>query len=590
MIEQMIVFATLIFALILFMWGKFRHDIVALICLIFLVITGIVSAEEAFSGFAHPAVITVAAVLIVSSALEKAGLMDVIGKWIMKLGDNLTLQVSVLTGLVCAASAFMNNVGALAILMPVAVHIARKKGHSPSFILMPLAFGSLLGGLITLIGTPPNIIIATFRAKELGQPFGMFDFTPVGVGIAIVGLIFIALIGWRLLPHRDPEKTAEDRFHIQDYITEVIITEKSKIKDMHLSKLKEIKGIDFKVIGLIRDNQIINAPRWYEVLKENDILIIEADSDDLKEFINQTKTGLVGKRPLPKDEKNSDNISIVEAVVMPDSSIVGKTASGMRMRSRYEVNLLAVARKDKRIIHRIDNLRFDIGDVLLLQGTPDMVNEAISEMGCLPLADRGFSIGQPKKIALALGIFGFFIATVVIGLLQVHIAFVLAAIFMVLTRVLSLRDVYTYIDWPVIILLGAMLPVGVALETTGGAELISNQILMMGNTLPIWATLAVLMIVTMLLSAVINNAATVVLMAPIGIGIANGLNASIDPFLMAIAIGASCAFLTPIGHQSNTLVLGPGGYTFRDYLKMGVPLSIIVILVSIPLLSYFWPV
>jgi di/tricarboxylate transporter len=259
--EQIIVFATLIFALIMFVWGRFRHDIVALICLLFLVITGIVSAENAFSGFSHPAVITVASVLIVSGGLQSAGLMDVIGKGIMKIGNSLTLQVSVLTGLVCIASAFMNNVGALAILMPVAIHIARKKGHSPSFILMPLAFGSLLGGLITLIGTPPNIIISTFRSRELGQPFGMFDFAPVGVGIALIGVVFIALIGWRLLPHRDPEKTAEDRFHIQDYITEVLVTSKSKIIDISLNKIKGMKGVDFRVLGLIRNNQLIHAPK-----------------------------------------------------------------------------------------------------------------------------------------------------------------------------------------------------------------------------------------------------------------------------------------------------------------------------------------
>jgi di/tricarboxylate transporter len=590
MMEQTIVFATLIFALILFVWGRFRHDVVALICLLFLVITGIVSPEDAFTGFSHPAVITVASVLIVSSGLQSAGLMDVIGKWIMKLGDNLTLQVTVLTGIVCVVSAFMNNIGALAILMPVAIHIARKKGHSPSFILMPLAFGSLLGGMMTLIGTPPNIIIATFRTEAVGRPFGMFDFAPVGAGIALVGVIFIALIGWRLLPHRESEKTAEDRFHIKDYITEVVVTEKSKLKDIPLSKLKELKDIEIRVLGLIRNNQRINAPRWYELLRERDILIIEADSNDLKEFINQTKTELVHEEQLPIDEKNSKDISTVEAVVMPDSPIIGKTASGMRMRSFYEVNLLAIARKDIRIIHRIDDFRFDVGDVLLLQGASDMLDDAINAMGCLPLADRGFFIRKPKKIALALGIFSFSIVLVVFGLLQVQIAFAIAAVLMVLTRVVSLRDVYNRIDWPVIILLGAMLPVGAALQTTGGAELISNQILMMGNTLPFWATLAVLMIVTMLLSAVINNAATVVLMAPIGIGIANGLNASVDPFLMAIAIGASCAFLTPIGHQSNTLVLGPGGYNFKDYLKMGFPLSMLIILIGIPLLLYFWPV
>ncbi|MBN2599124.1 MAG: sodium-coupled transporter [Candidatus Thermoplasmatota archaeon] len=587
--EQLLVFATLLIALILFMWGRVRHDIVALLCLIFLVIAGVVSAEDAFRGFAHPAVITVAAVLIVSSGLQSAGIMDVLGKWMMKLGDSLTVQVGVLSGLVCVFSAFMNNVGALAILMPVAIHIARKKGHSPSFILMPLAFASLLGGLTTLIGTPPNIIIATFRAEASGQAFGMFDFTPVGAGVAIAGVLFIALLGWRFLPHRDPERTAEDRFHIQDYITEVLITKKSTLKGSSLRQLNTMKGLDIRVLGLIRDNQRVYAPRWRELLQEHDILIIEADSGDLKEFLNQTKTELVGKEPLPMDEKNTATLSIVEAVVMPDSPIIGKTVSAMKMRSHYEVNLLAIARSDKRIIHRIDDLELNAGDVLLLQGAADKLDDAIGDMGCLPLADRGFSIGQPKKIALALGVFGFFLATIITGLLPVHIAFVLAAIVMVLTRVLSLRDVYTRIDWPVIILIGAMLPVGTALETTGGAQLIADQILLAGSILPLWTTLAVLLIATLLLSAVVNNAATVVLMAPVGIGIAHGLHASVDPFLIAIAIGASCAFLTPIGHQSNTLVLGPGGYTFKDYVKLGLPLSILIVVVAVPLIMYFWP-
>lgn len=587
--EYLIVFITLIFALILFIWGRFRHDIVAVICLLVLVMVGIIPAGEAFSGFSHPAVITVAAVLIVSSGLQKAGIIDVIGKWVMKTGDNLTVQIGVLTVLVCIASAFMNNVGALAILMPVAIHIARKKGYSPSLTLMPLAFGSLLGGMMTLIGTPPNIIIATFRAEQVGQPFGMFDFTPAGAGIALAGIVFIILIGWRLLPSRHCESSAEERFHIQDYITEVLITERSTIKDVQIGDLNEIVEADIRVLGLIRDNRRIHAPRWRELLRENDILILEADSDDLKVFIDQTKTELVGEEQLQVEEAGSEDISIVEVVVMPNSPIINKTASRMRMRSSYGVNLLAIARKDRQIMQRIDHVRFNAGDVLLLQGQADMLDETIITMGCLPLADRGFSIGQPKKIALALGVFGLSIAVVVAGFLQVQIAFTLAAVLMVLTGVLPVRDIYTSVDWPVIVLLGAMLPVGAAFETTGGAEMIASQILMAGNTLPLWATLSVLIVVTMLLSGVINNAATVVLMAPISVGIAHGLNASVDPFLMTIAIGASCAFLTPIGHQSNTLVMGPGGYNFTDYVKLGLPLSILIVMVAVPLILYFWP-
>lgn len=589
--QVIIVFGTLFLALILFIWGRFRHDIVAVICLVFLTMIGIIPSEEAFSGFSHPAVITVAAVLIVSSGLKNAGMIDLIGRWLIKnIGDKVHLQIGVITGLVCVASAFMNNVGALAISMPVAIHIARKKNISPSLILMPLAFGSLLGGTMTLIGTPPNIIIATFRAEELGQPFGMFDFTPAGAGIALAGLVFITLVGWRLLPSRQSESSGEDRFHIQDYITEVLITKRSTIKDILMGNIREITDADIRVLGLIRNKQLIHVPGWREALKENDVLIVEADSDDLKEFVNHTKTELLPEKQLQTDVESSDDISIVEVVVMPNSPIINRTASSMKLRSNYGVNLLAIARKDKQIIQRLANVQFNAGDVLLIQGQKDMLDDTISTMGCLPLADRGFSIGKPKKIALSLGIFGLSIATVVSGLLQVQIAFTLAVILMVLAGVLSVREIYTSIDWPVIVLLGAMLPVGEALETTGGADLIATQIIIAGDTLPIWATLALLLVVTMLLSAVINNAATVVLMAPIGIGIAHGLNFSVDPFLMTIAIGASCAFLTPIGHQSNTLVMGPGGYNFSDYLRLGIPLSILIVLVTIPLILYFWPV
>lgn len=443
---------------------------------------------------------------------------------------------------------------------------------------------------MTLIGTPPNIIIATFRAEELGQPFGMFDFTPAGAGIALAGLVFITLVGWHLLPSRQSESSGEDRFHIQDYITEVLITKRSTIKDILMGNIREITDADIRVLGLIRNKQLIHVPGWREALKENDVLIVEADSDDLKEFVNHTKTELLPEKQLQTDVESSDDISIVEVVVMPNSPIINRTASSMKLRSNYGVNLLAIARKDKQIIQRLANVRFNAGDVLLIQGQKDMLDDTISTMGCLPLADRGFSIGKPKKIALSLGIFGLSIATVVSGLLQVQIAFTLAVILMVLAGVLSVREIYTSIDWPVIVLLGAMLPVGEALETTGGADLIATQIIIAGDTLPIWATLALLLVVTMLLSAVINNAATVVLMAPIGIGIAHGLNFSVDPFLMTIAIGASCAFLTPIGHQSNTLVMGPGGYNFSDYLRLGIPLSILIVLVTIPLILYFWPV
>jgi di/tricarboxylate transporter len=584
-----IVFGTLVITLILFAWGRIRHDFVALITLFILVIAGIIDPAQAFKGFGHPAVITVAAVLVIGKGLEFSGLIDLVGKWVMKIGDRLLLQILVLSLLVAVASAFMNNVGALAIMMPIAIHMARKSGNPPSYILMPIAFASLLGGMTTLIGTPPNIIIATFRADEMGQPFGMFDFSPVGVVLTLAGLVFIVLIGWRLLPKRAAKKSDEDTFDIDDYITEVEVVADAKIIGKSIAEIAEISDTDVQILGLVRNKKRIHAPESHEFIMKKDILILETDADDLNAFIDDTKVKLVGDKKFRKDAEGSDKIAITEAVVMADSTLIGRTAADLRMRSRYGINLLAVARREKRIHRRLDHVIFQTGDVLLLQGREHVLNDTITSIGCLPLAQRSLRIGYQTKIPLALGMFVISIILVVAGLLPVQVAFTMAAVAMVLSGILPMKNVYTSVDWPVIVLLGAMIPVGVALETSGGAKLIASWVLELGQTFPGWAMLTIILVVTMFLSDVINNAATVVLMAPIAISVASGLDYSSDPFLMAVAIGGSCAFLTPIGHQSNTLVMGPGGYKFTDYWCMGLPLEVIIVLVGVPMIMWVWP-
>ncbi len=588
--EQNLVFGTLVLVLILFVQGRFRHDVVALIALFILVIAGAIPPSMAFYGFGHPAVITVAAVLVIGKGLESSGLIDVLGKWVMKTGQKLIIQIIVLSLLVAVASAFMNNVGALAIIMPVAITMARKSGHPPSYILMPIAFASLFGGMTTLIGTPPNIIIATFRAEETGEPFGMFDFTPVGAALAFAGILFISLIGWRLLPKRAAKKSEEELFDIESYITEVKVARNSLIKGQTIGKLKDFTGAEVQILGLVRAGKRIHAPGPEEEFMYNDIIILEADTDDLKTFIDDTKVRLVGDKKFRKDAEGSKNIMISEAIVMGDSPILGQSAASLRMRSRFGVNLLAVARREQKIRRRLDHVIFRVGDVLLLQGREHMVDDAITSIGCLPLAKRGLRIGYEKKIALALGIFFSSVVLVVTGLLPVQIAFAMAALAMVLSGVLPIKNVYRHIDWPVIVLLAAMIPVGGALETSGGATTIASQILNLAHNMPSWAAIAIILVVTMFMSDIINNAATVVLMAPIAISVAHGLGLSIDPFLMAVAIGGSCAFLTPIGHQSNTIVMGPGGYKFSDYWRLGLPLEIIITILGVPLIMIFWPV
>ncbi len=587
---MIIVFITLLFVLALFIWGRIRHDFVALIALFVLVVAGVIHPAEAFAGFGHPAVITVAAVLVIGKALEYSGLIDLLGKWVIKVGKGLLLQIIVLSLLVAVASAFMNNVGALAIMMPIAIHMARKSGNSPSFILMPIAFASLLGGMTTLIGTPPNIIIATFRADATGEAFGMFSFSPVGIVLAIAGIAFVSLLGWRLLPKRQSQKSDADLFDIDDYITELEITKDSKIKGKTIEELYKTSDADVQVLGLVRNNKRIHAPDPEEVLELKDILIIETEAAELEKFLEDSGLKLVGGKKFRKDAEGSKKIAITEAVVMAGSSLIGRSASDLRMRSRFGINLLAVARREQKIHRRLDHVIFRVGDVLLLQGREHMLNDTINAIGCLPLAQRGLRIGYKTRIPLALGVFISSVILVVAGLLPVQISFAMAAVALVLSGVLPVKDMYTSIDWPVIVLLGAMIPVGTALETTGGAASIAGLILDAGGTMPAWALLTIILVVTMFLSDIINNAATVVLMAPIAISVANALGYSIDPFLMAVAIGGSCAFLTPIGHQSNTLVMGPGGYKFGDYWRMGLPLEVIIVIIGIPMILLVWPV
>jgi len=587
--DQGIVFVTLIIALVLFVYGRWRYDIVALLSLFIVTLTGVVGWDEAFLGFANPAVVTVAAVLVISRGLQNAGVVDQIVHRLSGVGDGPETQVSLLTGIVTAFSAFMNNIGALALLLPVGLRMARKSGTPPSVLLLPLAFGSCLGGLITLIGTPPNIIIAAIRAEHTGEPFAMFDFTPVGLAVAVAGVLFISLIGWRLVPKRAGPSSHEYLFEVKNYLTEVRVTEDSKLAGASLREIEEKTEADVAIVHLVRGETIRPAPYRYEVVRPGDILIVRADSDDLKTFIDLSGFELAEGVEVKSDTLGSGDVTLMEAMVQPDSPVIGRKVRDLSIRWRFEVNLLAVARQGERLRKRLQQVRFEVGDVLLLQGTPGTLQEAMKALGCLPLAERGLKIGEPQRIILAVGIFGFAIAIAAVGLVPIQVIFPIAAVVMVLASLISLREIYESIDWPVIVLLGALIPVGHALESTGGARLIASTLLGLQGQVPVEVILIVLLVATMFLSDFINNAATAVLMAPIGVSLAGGLGVSTDPFLMAVAVGASCAFLTPIGHQSNTLVMGPGGLRFGDYWPLGLPLEAIIVAVGIPLILYVWP-
>lgn len=586
MSDHLVVLGTIVIALVLFMKGTFRYDLVAILALMVLVVCGIVPADRAFSGFGHPAVITVAAVLILSSGLLHSGLVDAFAGSLIRMGGGLVFQISALTCLVTVFSGFMNNVGALAIFMPVALRIARRSGRNPSLYLMPLAFGSLLGGMTTLIGTPPNIVVSMYRTEALGTGYRMFDFLPVGLPAAAAGVVFLGLAGWRLMPRRKRVGAPRELFRIEEYVSELKVLPGSRFIERPLKDLAALGRWDVLVLAMVRDGSRIPAPSARERVKEGDIMVVEADPELLSDFaryggLQTAETG--GREALGALRRN-----LYEAVVMPDSGMIGRTARELDLRRHYGVNLLGVARLGRKLTRRLGDITFRGGDILLLQTGEEGFRDTFSSLGCLPLAERNLRVGDRPRVLPAVSIFLFALLATVSELLQVQTALVLGAAAMALAGVVPLRRLYESVEWPVIVMLGALIPVGEALETTGGASAVADALLALSSGMPPVFSLAALMIATILLTNIINNAAAAVLMAPIALRTAGSLGLSPDPFLMAVAVCASAAFMSPVGHQSNTLVMGPGGYRFGDYWKPGLPLTILVMAAAIPAILVFW--
>ncbi len=588
--DQLTVFGILGVCLALFIWGRPRYDLVALLSLLATVIFGFVSPDEALLGFGHPAVITVAAVLIISGALRNAGLVDMVARMLGPYTRNPTLHVGALTLVVTALSAFMNNVGALAIMLPIALATAAQNKRSPSIVLMPIAFGSVLGGIITLMGTPPNIIVAAFRAEVTGRSFAMFDYAPVGLPTALAGVLFIALIGWRLLPkERRGTQDTSRLYEISDYLIEVKVTDKSPVIGMRLAVFEDLAGEAITAVGLVHGEDRLLHPSPWHTLEIGDILILRADPGSLTNFIEKQKLELLTHNETAESIQ-SDTVGLVEAVIPPQSKLLGRGAEYLEFITQRALNLIALSRQGTPIHSRLKDVTFEAGDVVLVQAERNSLGLTLTEAGLLPLAERNLTLGSTRAVWKAVLIFAVAIVINLMGWLPLAYAFIGAVIAYVVVGIMPVRDLYRDVDWSVIVLLGAMFPISKALETTGGANLIAGFIVAHAGELHPAILIAMLMFMTMCLSDLLNNAATVLIMCPIGIAIAQYLNANPDTFLMAIAVAASCSFLTPISHQSSTLVMGPGGYRFSDYWRMGLPLEMVILAVATPLLLYFWPI
>ncbi|MCG6116864.1 MAG: SLC13 family permease [Aquimonas sp.] len=611
-LEQILILLILAATVGLFLWGGWRHDMVAVAALLACVAAGVVAPAEAFAGFGHPAVVTVACVLVLSRALQLSGAVDGLTRRVLPARAGPTLSLAALTGLGALLSAFMNNVGALALLMPVALQVARRLEMPPGRLLMPLAFGSILGGMTTLIGTPPNLIVSGFRAEAGERGFAMFDFSPVGVVVALAGVALIVLGGWRLVPVRR-EATA-DSFESGAYLTEARVPEDSSSAGKSLRELEpKLEELGVQVVALVRNQLRLDAPHPSRKVRVGDILVIESEAEGLANALDSLGLRLEEDKRDPEqapddaqseqaEDKDKDkdkdkgessvaasDITLVELAVLPGASIVGRSSTDLQLRTRYGINLLAVSRQGRRSLARLRALTFKAGDLLLIQGPQEALSGFAGEAGCVPLAERELRIPDRRQAVLATLVMLAAVGGAALGLVPAAVSFAAGVLASMALRTLPPRSVYAAIDWPVIVLLAALIPVAGAMESTGVASVIAAVLMEdLARGQPVLA-LALVMVVTMTLSDLMNNAATAAVMCPIAVGTAAALGASADPFLMAVAIGASCAFLTPIGHQNNTLILGPGGFRFGDYWRLGLPVQVLVLLIALPMLLWVWP-
>jgi len=590
--DLIILFTLLAVIFTLLIWGRWRYDLIAFGALIVAVVTGVVSTENAFSGFGHSATVIIALVLIVSRALSNSGVIELIGRHLVSASRSVPAHIGLMSTVAAGLSALMNNVAALALLMPVDLQAAYKANRSPALTLMPLSFASILGGMITLIGTPPNIIIAQFRGDRLGDPFAMFDFAPVGIVCAVVGILFITTIGRRLIPkERTLASPQQELRALGQYVAELRVPEKATVVGKRVSELDPIIAEQAAtVLGLVRHGRRLPGAARREDVRAGDRLVISINSENLDQLVGELGLEYVRRATEDNEEDNEeDELKLVEVVVPEGARIEGRSANSMRLLSSHDVTLIGVSRQGRPFREDVRKLNIEAGDVLLLLGPNDRLPDITNLMGCLPLAERGLKIIQRDKALIAVGVFAGAVLLASFGVLYLPVALGAAVTILVATKIVPLRQLYESVEWPVIVLLGSMIPIGMALEESGGTQILAQAILDLLTGSSEIVVLTVLMIFTMTLSDVMNNTATAVIAAPIAIDIANSLNVSADPFLMCVAVAASCAFLTPIGHKNNTLIMGPGGYQFRDYWRMGLPLEVLIIIVGVPTILWIWP-
>jgi di/tricarboxylate transporter len=585
--DQILAFAIIAGMMVMFIWGRIRYDLVAGLALLAALVVGVVPYDQAFSGFSNDILVIVGAALLVSAAVTRSRLMEGL---LQRLGPRLSsvrVQLILLVTAVTVLSAFVKNIGALAMMLPVAFQMAKRSNVSPSVFLMPMSFGSLLGGLMTLIGTSPNIIVSKLRGELAGQPFSMFDFTPVGLGLSVLGIAFLA-VGYKLLPQdRKGEGSLSEGIDIQDYVTEGRVGPKSGFAGQTLRALRKQLSGAVSVNAVVREGE--KRASQDTVIQPDDRLILEGEPAALDDAVKTAGLELEGDDREVKSEKPDEEIGTLEAVIGPGSLVIGNTAARLALHERFNVNMIAVSRSGDRLTERLRDIRLYAGDVIVLQGPISGMSDVLRELGCLPLAPREIHLGTVRRGLVPIVVLAVAMVLAATGKLPVGLAFFGAGLAIILFGSLTVREAYTSIEWPLLVMIGALIPVSDAIRTSGGADVIASALAGVAHSLPSWGTVALIMAAAMALTPFLNNAATVLVMAPIAASFAHRLGFAPDALLMAVAVGAGCDFLTPIGHQCNMLVYAPGGYKFGDYARLGAPLSLLVLIVGTPLILLVWP-
>ena len=581
-LDQVLAFSLIGITVAAFVWDRLPYDLIALTALAAGIALGLVPADKAFSGFSDDIVIIVGSALVLSTAIARSGAVETLMRPILPHLTSAQRQVWTLVAGVLLLSMVTKNVGALAIFMPIALQLARRTGTSPSTLLMPMAFASLIGGIVTLVGTSPNVIVSKVRADLTGQPFGMFDYAPVGLCVAATGFLFLCL-GWRLLPRRESGARAMDAaFNLERYTTEANLPAGHPGIGGTIAELEAASDSDVRIATVLRERfrRYPASPDFR--LRANDVLLLTGEPDALERFIARTDLMLAGT--LPEAEA-----VVMEGVVTAESGLVGRTAAQLDLERRQGVLILAVSRRGRRIEQRLSAVRFRAGDVVVMRGRTAALGPSLGALGVLPLAAREIALGRNDRSWIPAAILAVAMGLVALHVVPVTVAFFGAVVAVLLLRSMTPHEAYQAVEWPVLVLLGALIPISETVTSTGGADLIAAHLTTLVQDLPPIAAMSTILVLAMAVTPFLNNAATVLVMGPIAAKLATKLGLAPDPFLMAVALGAACDFLTPIGHQCNTLVMGPGGYRFGDYARLGLPLSLIVIAVGVPMIALVWP-